>query len=143
MIHAARPKKFEKSEWTMMLYATAYGYLFVNDITIRLGSLYALYLIYETQPHVPKVKVPVSIELWKELKILQYQTIELQIKECYAILRKMKQENAFCFTVTVNIIHPQTLRLTNNFLIYNPTPPETLDLSEIDTLVYYEPLPSF
>jgi hypothetical protein len=37
------------------------GFLFVDDIFIRLGSLYTLYLLYETQPYTPKIKVPVSI----------------------------------------------------------------------------------
>jgi hypothetical protein len=52
-----------------------------------------------------------QIELWHELKSLQNQAIENQIKDCYAIMLKMKEENAFCFTVTVTIINPQTLRL--------------------------------
>jgi hypothetical protein len=58
-----------------------------------------------------------QVELWHELKRLQNQAIESQIKDCYAILLKMKEENAFCFTVTVTLIHPQTLRLVTPSLL--------------------------
>lgn len=90
---------------------------------LRVGGLYALYTLYYTQPSQPRMAIPISIGtivrfifndaswspltgLWKEIVLLQQQAIHIGNKEAYAIIRRLKQDNAFLFSASVPIIPP-------------------------------------
>jgi len=80
------------------------AYLLVTNLKIKFGSLYCLYLVYGTQPHQPKVQIPVSIALWAKLQELV--THEGAKPEVKAIYEYLKKERAFYFTVLVEILPP-------------------------------------
>lgn len=78
--------------------------MWVNDYRVKLGSLYALYLLFETQPKIGKQKINVSIHIWKEL--LSIILSEGRPIDSYAIMVNLTNKKAFCLHASVDIIPP-------------------------------------
>jgi hypothetical protein len=86
------------------------GFFYVNkDIVIRLGVLYTLYCLHETQHNVPKVKIVVSLGtffistqilavIWEEVVKFMEEVRKNQIADAYHIFRKMKSSNYFVYS---------------------------------------------
>lgn len=88
-----------------------------HPLQLRVGVVYILFLLYETQSKTPKTKINVSIglihypncingavvELYQELLKLQDSIIQAKLVEPFHIIQRLKQENAFNFTAFVKV----------------------------------------
>ncbi|XP_020579951.1 uncharacterized protein LOC110024368 [Phalaenopsis equestris] len=63
----------------------------------RLGGLYCLYCLYETQPYKPRVKIYLCLGELKRLKLLVVDAKENGIRVVPALVKKMLTENMFLF----------------------------------------------
>jgi hypothetical protein len=99
LIHQGKREDLDQSEYTQQLYVTVLGYFFLNQpLMIRVGLLYTLYLLYETQPTNPKVKIVVSIPVWQQILKL-YEDIKLhRLRDAYKVYRVMRESQAWCFS---------------------------------------------
>jgi len=103
-IHAAQLDALELTNWMNLLYGSVYAYFFVNNERIQIGAFYGLYLVWGTQPHDPKVPIPVSIVLWQSIKdLLTQQQVPVDV---WAIYNQLRDQNAFNFTVLVEVLPP-------------------------------------
>ncbi|KAK9765820.1 hypothetical protein K7432_005537 [Basidiobolus ranarum] len=67
-------------------------------LEIKLGILYALYLLYYTQPETfPKVGIRVTLETWKGLWELYQLCGELKLTDGLYIFHRMKEDGAFIY----------------------------------------------
>ena len=81
------------------------GYLWISDLRIQIGSLFALYMLYMTQVNPGKYKIRMSVAVWKEIFTV--------LKECkdsaphvFAVLSKLHDSHSFCLHASVSIIPP-------------------------------------
>ncbi|KAJ4721099.1 putative Small nuclear RNA activating complex (SNAPc), subunit SNAP43 protein [Melia azedarach] len=63
----------------------------------RLGGLYCLYCLYETQPFKPPFKIYISIGELKKLKYLVVEAKDKGIRVVPALLKRMLEKNIFLF----------------------------------------------
>lgn len=86
------------------MYTTCLGYLlFNNPDELRVGIVYTLYTLYQTQPLQPKVKINISIELYEELCKIEVLSRENKVVECFQIIQSLKQQKCLNFTASVRI----------------------------------------
>eukprot|EP00741_Cyanophora_paradoxa_P019449 tig00021127_g18775.t1 len=69
-IFRGRPPDMEDREYVRALASLCFGYL-GQALHLRCGVVYALYLLYSTQPYKPKMRIGLSIDLWKDLRKIQ------------------------------------------------------------------------
>lgn len=80
------------------LYAHCIGYMAgTASLSHRLGGLYCLYCLYETQPFNPSFKVYLSLGELKKLRILVADAKANDIKVVPAIVKRMLERNMFLF----------------------------------------------
>ncbi|KAL2338409.1 hypothetical protein Fmac_012855 [Flemingia macrophylla] len=80
------------------LYGHCIGYMAgVASLSHRLGGLYCLYCLYETQPFNPSFKIYLSLGELKKLRILVTDAKENDIKVVPAIVKRMLERNMFLF----------------------------------------------
>lgn len=63
----------------------------------RIGALYAIYSVYQTQPCEPKLKIRMTLSMWNELMGLHQEIKDQEHYDADYILRKLKNEKAFLF----------------------------------------------
>lgn len=68
-----------------------------TSLSQRLGGLYCLYCLYETQPYKPRVKIYLCLGELKRLKLLVVDAKENGIQVVPALVKKMLSENMFLF----------------------------------------------
>ncbi|XP_021760752.1 uncharacterized protein LOC110725595 [Chenopodium quinoa] len=68
-----------------------------NSLSQRLGALYALYCLYETQPFKPPFKICLSLGELRKLIALVVNAKENGIKLVSVLVRRMLEKNAFLF----------------------------------------------
>ncbi|ORX92161.1 hypothetical protein K493DRAFT_316755, partial [Basidiobolus meristosporus CBS 931.73] len=67
-------------------------------LEIKLGTLYALYLLYYTQPETfPKVGIRVTLETWKRLWGLYKHCGDLELNDAVYIFHRLREDGAFIF----------------------------------------------
>uniref|UniRef100_A0A5B7AJG5 Small nuclear RNA activating complex (SNAPc), subunit SNAP43 protein n=1 Tax=Davidia involucrata TaxID=16924 RepID=A0A5B7AJG5_DAVIN len=80
------------------LYAHSIGYMVSTaSLSHRLGGLYSLYCLYETQPFKPPFKIYLSLGELKGLKNLVVDAKGKGIKVVSALVKKMLERNIFLF----------------------------------------------
>ncbi|XP_020237183.1 uncharacterized protein LOC109816546 [Cajanus cajan] len=80
------------------LYAHCIGYIVgTASLSHRLGGLYCLYCLYETQPFNPSFKIYLSLEELKKLRILVADAKANDIRVVPAIVKRMHERNMFLF----------------------------------------------
>ncbi|GAU11876.1 hypothetical protein TSUD_194990 [Trifolium subterraneum] len=82
------------------LYAHCIGYMVsTNSLSHRLGGLYCLYCIYETQPFKPPFKVYISLGELENLRILVVDAKANDIRVVPILVKRMLERNMFLFGV--------------------------------------------
>ncbi|XP_041010421.1 uncharacterized protein LOC121254437 [Juglans microcarpa x Juglans regia] len=86
------------------LYAHSIGYMIGNaSLSHRLGGLYCLYCLYETQPFKPPFRIYLSIGELKKLTNLAVDAKGKGLKVVSALIRRMLEKNVFLFgSVEIN-----------------------------------------
>lgn len=80
------------------LYAHCIGYIVgTASLSHRLGGLYCLYCLHETQPFNPSFKIYLSLEELKKLRILVADAKANDIRVVPAIVKRMHERNMFLF----------------------------------------------
>ncbi|XP_038890127.1 uncharacterized protein LOC120079795 isoform X3 [Benincasa hispida] len=67
------------------------------SLSHRLGGLYCLYCLYETQPFKPSYKIYLSIGELKKLKELVVDAKENNVKVASSVVKRMLEKNMFLF----------------------------------------------
>ncbi|XP_022938175.1 uncharacterized protein LOC111444339 [Cucurbita moschata] len=80
------------------MYAQTIGHMVSTaSLSHRLGGLYCLYSLYETQPFKPSYKIYLSIGELKKLKELIVEAKEKTVKVASAVVKRMLEKNMFLF----------------------------------------------
>ncbi|CAK9326553.1 unnamed protein product [Citrullus colocynthis] len=80
------------------IYAQSISYMLSTaSLSHRLGGLYCLYCLYETQPFKPPYKIYLSIGELKKLKELVVDAKENDVKVVSFVVKKMLEKNMFLF----------------------------------------------
>ncbi|PIM99841.1 hypothetical protein CDL12_27658 [Handroanthus impetiginosus] len=80
------------------LYAHSIGYMVSNgSLSKRLGGLYCLYCLYETQPFKPPFKIYLSLGELRQLKGLAVDVKLMGVKVVSSLLKSMLEKNMFLF----------------------------------------------
>lgn len=80
------------------LYSHSIGYLISNaSLSHRLGGLFCLYCLYETQPFKPPFKIYLSLGELRKLTELLVDAKEKGIKVVPAVVKRMLEKNMFFF----------------------------------------------
>lgn len=80
------------------LYAHTIGHMVNADsLSCRLGGLYCLYCLYETQPFKPPFKIYLSLGELKKLKSLVAEAKEMGIRVVPTLVKRMLEKNVFLF----------------------------------------------
>nr|XP_008536149.1 PREDICTED: snRNA-activating protein complex subunit 1 isoform X2 [Equus przewalskii] len=98
-IFCGRMRNLEKNTFTKEALALAWRY-FLPPYTfqIRVGALYLLYGLYNTQLCQPKQKIRVALKDWDEILKFQQDLINAQHFDAAYIFRKLRLDKAFHFT---------------------------------------------
>lgn len=91
-----------------MLFETAFGYLFVSDLHIKIGAIYTAYMLFMTQPKLKKHKLLMSIALWREI----FEVMEVSktiLPDVLAVVAKLQESKAYILSASVSIIPPPTV----------------------------------
>uniref|UniRef100_A0A2N9FJ18 Small nuclear RNA activating complex (SNAPc), subunit SNAP43 protein n=1 Tax=Fagus sylvatica TaxID=28930 RepID=A0A2N9FJ18_FAGSY len=86
------------------LYAHSIGYMIGNaSLSHRLGGLYCLYCLYETQPFKPPFRIYLSLGELKKITNLVVEAKEKGINVVSALVKRMLEKNMFLFgSVDIN-----------------------------------------
>ncbi|GAB5572923.1 snRNA-activating protein complex subunit 1 isoform X2 [Prionailurus iriomotensis] len=100
-----RMRNLEKNMFTKEALALAWQY-FLPPYTfqIRVGALYLLYGLYNTQLCQPKQKIRVALKDWDEVLKFQQDLINAQHFDAAYIFRKLRLDKAFHFTAMPKLL---------------------------------------
>ncbi|KAJ4456914.1 putative snRNA-activating protein complex subunit 1 [Paratrimastix pyriformis] len=149
-IFTARPEDMEEEDYIQELYKTLLGFLYVSQgqTYVRLGVVFALYLLYQTKRH-PKVRIKVDPRAMRELLRVQEELVQYQLVDGYRALHQLRvAERAFMYVVpmcpaagTLGMIHDTDGRPYPALLLrpeHNPLC-KAVDVEELQRLDdYYE-----
>ncbi|XWS72965.1 hypothetical protein CRYUN_Cryun02cG0085200 [Craigia yunnanensis] len=80
------------------IYAHTIGHMVNADsLSRRLGGLYCLYCLYETQPFKPPFKIYLSLGELKKLKSLVAEAKEMGVRVVPTLVKRMLEKNMFLF----------------------------------------------
>ncbi|KAM5245127.1 snRNA-activating protein complex subunit 1 [Hipposideros larvatus] len=104
-IFCGRMRNLEKNTFTKEALALAWRY-FLPPYTfqIRVGALYLLYGLYNTQLCEPKQKIRVALKDWDEVLKFQQDLINAQHFDAAYIFRKLRLDKAFHFTAMPKLL---------------------------------------
>ncbi|XP_024423488.2 snRNA-activating protein complex subunit 1 [Desmodus rotundus] len=104
-IFCGRMRNLEKNTFTKEALALAWRY-FLPPYTfqIRVGALYLLYGLYNTQLCQPKQKIRVALKDWDEVLKFQQDLINAQHYDAAYIFRKLRLDKAFHFTAMPKLL---------------------------------------
>ncbi|XP_004426279.1 PREDICTED: snRNA-activating protein complex subunit 1 [Ceratotherium simum simum] len=104
-IFCGRMRNLEKNTFTKEALALAWRY-FLPPYTfqIRVGALYLLYGLYNTQLCQPKQKVRVALKDWDEILKFQQDLVNAQHFDAAYIFRKLRLDKAFHFTAMPKLL---------------------------------------
>ncbi|GER31357.1 small nuclear RNA activating complex (SNAPc), partial [Striga asiatica] len=96
-IFEARPST-NQGFFMQSLYAHSIGHMIsAGSLSIRLGGLYCLYCLYETQPFKPPSKIYLSLGELRQLKTLALEAKTRGVKMVSTLLKSMLERNMFLF----------------------------------------------
>lgn len=90
------------------------GYLYIDDLSVRVGTIFLLYMLYETQPSSPKIKINISLSIWKEINQILNDAELNGYEDACRIYVKMKKTDSLCLTSQVNIVLPPSVFVNVN-----------------------------
>ncbi|XP_050380269.1 uncharacterized protein LOC126797636 isoform X2 [Argentina anserina] len=98
-IYNARPTCINSLALFMQsLYSHSIGHLVSSDsLSRRLGGLYCLYCLYETQPFKPPFKIYLSLEELKKLRNLVADAKAERVAAASAVVKRMLEKKVFLF----------------------------------------------
>ncbi|KAL6488027.1 hypothetical protein MHYP_G00046530 [Metynnis hypsauchen] len=100
-----RMERSETRTFTRLALSVVSPYLFPPyTFQIRVGGLYLLYGLYNTQLTSPKEKIRLALKDWDELMRFQQDAVNAQHYDVVYILRKLLSEKAFYFTAMPNVL---------------------------------------
>ncbi|XP_069321143.1 snRNA-activating protein complex subunit 1 [Eulemur rufifrons] len=104
-IFCGKMRNLEKNMFTKEALALAWRY-FLPPYTfqIRVGALYLLYGLYNTQLCQPKQKIRVALKDWDEVLKFQQDLINAQHFDAAYIFRKLRLDRAFHFTAMPKLL---------------------------------------
>uniref|UniRef100_A0A8C8ZLB6 Small nuclear RNA activating complex polypeptide 1 n=1 Tax=Prolemur simus TaxID=1328070 RepID=A0A8C8ZLB6_PROSS len=104
-IFCGRMRNLEKNMFTKEALALAWRY-FLPPYTfqIRVGALYLLYGLYNSQLCQPKQKIRVALKDWDEVLKFQQDLINAQHFDAAYIFRKLRLDRAFHFTAMPKLL---------------------------------------
>ncbi|XP_003472550.2 snRNA-activating protein complex subunit 1 [Cavia porcellus] len=104
-IFCGKMRNLEKNTFTKEALALAWRY-FLPPYTfqIRVGALYLLYGLYNTQLCQPKQKIRVALKDWDEVLKFQQDLINAQHFDAAYIFRKLRLDRAFHFTAMPKLL---------------------------------------
>ncbi|KAM7155963.1 snRNA-activating protein complex subunit 1 isoform 2-T3 [Molossus nigricans] len=104
-IFCGKMRNLEKNTFTKEALALAWRY-FLPPYTfqIRVGALYLLYGLYNTQLCQPKQKIRVALKDWDEVLKFQQDLINAQHFDAAYIFRKLRLDKAFHFTAMPKLL---------------------------------------
>ncbi|KAM8781346.1 snRNA-activating protein complex subunit 1 [Rhynchonycteris naso] len=104
-IFCGRMRNLEKNTFTKEALALAWRY-FLPPYTfqIRVGALYLLYGLYNTQLCQPKQKIRVALKDWDEVLKFQQELINAQHFDAAYIFRKLRLDKAFHYTAMPKLL---------------------------------------
>ncbi|KAM5273605.1 snRNA-activating protein complex subunit 1 [Ctenodactylus gundi] len=104
-IFCGKMRNLEKNTFTKEALALAWQY-FLPPYTfqIRVGALYLLYGLYNTQLCQPKQKIRVALKDWDEVLKFQQDAINAQHFDAAYIFRKLRLDRAFHFTAMPKLL---------------------------------------
>ncbi|XP_037359370.1 snRNA-activating protein complex subunit 1 [Talpa occidentalis] len=104
-IFCGRMRNLEKNTFTKEALALAWRY-FLPPYTfqIRVGALYLLYGLYNTQLCQPKQKIRVALKDWDEVLKFQQDLINAQHFDAAYIFRKLRVDRAFHYTAMPKLL---------------------------------------
>lgn len=96
-IYEARPSA-NLAFFMQSLYAHAIGHMVCDaSLSHRLGGLYCLYCLHETQPFKPPFRIYLSLGKLMKLKDLVVEAKDKDIKVVAAVVKRMLEKNMFLF----------------------------------------------
>ncbi|KAM3290010.1 hypothetical protein P3S67_018299 [Capsicum chacoense] len=96
-IFEASPSR-DQACFIQSLYAYCSGYMVsTNSLLSRLGGLYCLYCLYETQPFKPPFKIYISLGELKNLRNVVAEAKTKDVKVVSAVVKRMLDKNMFLF----------------------------------------------
>ncbi|XP_012923233.1 snRNA-activating protein complex subunit 1 isoform X2 [Heterocephalus glaber] len=104
-VFCGKMRNLEKNTFTKEALALAWRY-FLPPYTfqIRVGALYLLYGLYNTQLCQPKQKIRVALKDWDEVLKFQQDLINAQHFDAAYIFRKLRLDRAFHFTAMPKLL---------------------------------------
>ncbi|XP_045786654.1 uncharacterized protein LOC123881933 [Trifolium pratense] len=111
-IYEARPST-NLAFFMQSLYAHCIGYMVsTGSLSNRLGGLYCLYCLYETQPFKPPFKVYISVGELKNLRVLVVDAKANDIRVVSALVKRMLERNMFLFGI-VDLVESSVTETVN------------------------------
>eukprot|EP00795_Rhopilema_esculentum_P014529 gene14529-5595_t len=114
-IHCGKRTSGDRHQGTERLFRCISGYL--NPETpfqYRVAAIYCAYAVYYTQLCNPKVKIRMTMPMWKDLKNLQEVVREHKHRDIDYVITKLENDKAFLFTAM-----PKQLEYGNKELMTN------------------------
>ncbi|KAJ2724595.1 hypothetical protein GGI07_001848 [Coemansia sp. Benny D115] len=97
LIHFVATEKNSRQNFMRTAYRLILGH-FLEDaiLEIRIGVVYALYLMYFTQPvNFPNIGIRVPMDMWRQLTRLYQYCSEAEIRDVVWVFDKMMEDGAF------------------------------------------------
>ncbi|XP_004597706.2 snRNA-activating protein complex subunit 1 [Ochotona princeps] len=104
-IFSGKMRNLEKNTFTKEALALAWRFFLPpHTFQIRVGGLYLLYGLYNTQLCQPKQKIRVALKDWDEVLKFQQDLINAQHLDAAYIFQKLRLEKAFHFTAMPKLL---------------------------------------
>ncbi|XP_060069591.1 snRNA-activating protein complex subunit 1-like [Ylistrum balloti] len=107
MIFAGRQSEREVREFTEECFRIASQYVVAPyNFQVRVGALYLMYGIFNTQPLCQRVKIRTTHSMWRDLLEFQSEAHRQQHLDVDFVFHKLRFQNAFLFTAKpVEVLH--------------------------------------
>ncbi|PHT52179.1 hypothetical protein CQW23_06641 [Capsicum baccatum] len=97
-IFEASPSSKDQAWFIQSLYAYCIGYMVsTNSLLSRMGGLYCLYCLYETQPFKPPFKIYISLRELKDVRNIVAEAKAKDAKVVPAVVKRMLDKKMFVF----------------------------------------------
>ncbi|XP_077978953.1 snRNA-activating protein complex subunit 1-like [Glandiceps talaboti] len=73
---------------------------------VRVGALYLLYGFYNTQTHIPKIKIRITLQQWQNVLAFHEEVRQQQHLDTEYVFRKLRADKAFLFVAMPTKIIP-------------------------------------
>ncbi|XP_051946546.1 snRNA-activating protein complex subunit 1-like isoform X3 [Xyrauchen texanus] len=104
-IFHSKPEPKERRDFARMVLSVVSPYLFPPyTFQIKVGGLYLLYGLFNTQLCTPKEKIRVALKDWQDVMQFQQDAVNALHYDVVYILRKLLSEKAFHFTAMPTVL---------------------------------------